>query len=276
MWKKIVTLLLVLIMIFSFIACAKEPSAQDIVDGVIESFNNIRTYQLDMNVAFDMTGEEEGEVFENIQAMKYNGTIDVENKQMRMEMTAERIPKTVQPEMLLDDEIYYIDGILYIMSKVPRYEPTATWIKQEVPEEWWEEFQQMGWGESQIKILESAQAEVISSERVEGIDCYVLEVTPDLAQLWRLSYLLHFDEAPDVTEAYLEEVFHNFSVKQWIAKDTFFLAKSEIDIAIEFPPEEAGLSTLDIAMVLLSYDYNQPVSIELPPEAEEAIEMPME
>jgi hypothetical protein len=31
-----------------------------------------------------------------------------------------------------------------------------------------------------------------------------------------------------------------------------------------------------ISMVLLFYNYNQPVSIVLPPEAEEAIEVPME
>ncbi len=143
-------------------------------------------------------------------------------------------------------------------------------MKEEAPEEWWEEFQQIGWGESQIELLEAAQVEVIGSERVGGIDCYVLEVTPDLEQLWQLSNHLHFDEAPDVTEEYLQEIFRSFSVKQWVAKDTYFLAKAEIDIAREFPPEEAGPSTLDIAVVLLCYNYNQPVTIVLPPEAVEA------
>ena len=158
-----------------------------------------------------------------------------------------------------------------MMSKVPGEEPT--WMKEEVPEEWWEESQQMGWGESQIEILEEAQVEVIGSERVDGIDCYVLEVIPDLEQLWQLSHYLHFDEAPDVTEEYLQEIFRSFSVKQWVAKDTYFLTKAEIYIAREFPPEKAGPSTVDIAMVLLSYNHNQSVSIELPPEAEEAIEV---
>jgi len=41
-----------------------------------------------------------------------------------------------------------------------------------------------------------------------------------------------------------------------------------------FPGEE-GVMTMDIVIDLLVYDYNQPVSIELPPEAEEAIEVPM-
>ena len=41
-------------------------------------------------------------------------------------------------------------------------------------------------------------------------------------------------------------------------------------------PEEEGRITMDIVMILLTNDYNQPVSIVLPPEAEEAIEVPME
>jgi len=95
MWKKILTMSLVLVMVLSFTACAAPaptqtptptpaltptptptptltptptptptPSAQEIVDGVIESLDNIKTYQLDMDVTIDMTGEDEGEAFE--------------------------------------------------------------------------------------------------------------------------------------------------------------------------------------------------------------------
>jgi len=266
MWKKILGISLVLVMVLSFAACAKEPSAQEIVDGVIESFDNIRTYQLDMDVTFDIAGEDEGEAFEFTQALGYIGAVDVENKQMRLEMTYRSIAET-QPEMEQVTEMYLIGNIQYQGEQT---EEGTEWKKYEVPAESWEEFQQIGWGESQIELLEAAQVEVISSERVDGIDCYVLEVTPDLEQLWQLSNHLHFDEAPDVTEEYLQEIFRSFSVKQWVAKDTYFLMKAEIDIAEEFPPDGAGPSTVDIAMVLLSYDYNQPVSIELPPEAVEA------
>ncbi len=272
MWKKILPTGLVLVMVLSFTACAGLPSAQEIVDGVIESFDNIKTYQLDMDVTFDMAGEDEGEAFEFTQALGYIGAVDVENKQMRLEMTYRSIAET-QPEMEQVTEMYLIGNIQYQMQQT---EEGPEWKKYEVPAETWEEFQQIGWGESQIELLEAAQVEVIGSERVGGIDCYVLEVTPDLEQLWQLSNHLHFDEARDVTEKYLQEVFRSFSVKQWVAKDTYFLMKAEIDIAEEFPPDGAGPSTVDIAMVLLSYNYNQPVSIVLPPEAEEAIEVPME
>jgi len=40
-------------------------------------------------------------------------------------------------------------------------------------------------------------------------------------------------------------------------------------------PEEEGKMTIDMFMTMLAYNYNQPVSIVLPPEAEDAEEFPM-
>jgi hypothetical protein len=86
---------------------------------------------------------------------------------------------------------------------------------------------------------------------------------------------------PEIDEEFLQEAFKNFSIKQWVAKDTYFLSKAEMYMAMELTPEalgypeEEGLMTMDMTMDLLAYDYNQPVSIELPPGAEEAVEVPM-
>jgi hypothetical protein len=188
MGKKILTMSLVLVMVLSFTARAKEieedvvlPSAQEIVGSAIKSFDNIRTYQLDMDVTFDMAGEDEGEAFEFTQALSYSGAVDVENRQMGLEMTYRSIAET-QSEMVRVTEMYFINSMLYTGEGALGEEPT--WMKVEVPEEWWEGFQQIGWVESQIEILEATQVEVIGNERVGGINCYILEVTPDLEQLW--------------------------------------------------------------------------------------------
>jgi glycine betaine/proline transport system substrate-binding protein len=89
------------------------------------------------------------------------------------------------------------------------------------------------------------------------------------------------DILPGIDEDFLEDVFQDFSVRQWIAKDTYFLIKAEMDMTLELTPaamgfpEEEGLVTMDIKMDMLAYDYNQPVSIELPQEAEEATREPL-
>jgi len=109
----------------------------------------------------------------------------------------------------------------------------------------------------------------------------VLELTPNLEQLWDTA--MQQTEVVDmgisaIAEEVLQEAFTSFSVKQWIAKDTYFLTKSEIIISMEITPElmdimgDDSLATMDITVTLLSYDHNQPISIVLPQEALEATE----
>ncbi len=153
-------------------------------------------------------------------------------------------------------------------------------MKEEVPAERWGYLKGISGLENYKELLETAQVKVIGSEKVKGVDCYVLQLTPDMVQLWQIvmrpagvgvGRIL-----PPVTE------FRSFSVKQWIAKDTYFLMRVEIDMAVESTPElmgypgEEGEMSIDITFSFLAYNYNQPVSIVLPPEAEEAIEVPSE
>jgi len=277
MWKKILTISLALTMVLSLVACVQLPPAQEIVDGVIESWADVKTYQFDMDMTMDMAAEAEGETFEMTMVTDSSGALDLENRRMMMDMTMSMAMPGLEMEMGM--EMYLIGDMMYMFMESPWVEPM--WAKLEMPEGTWEEWSQT---EAQVGLLEVAQVEVIGSERVRGIDCYVLEVTPDVEQLWQMVMQqaeLTGEEMPDVAEEFIQEIFRSFSVKQWVAKDTYFLTKAEIDMAVELTPEamgfpeEEGIMTMDIAISLLAYDYNQPVSIELPPEAEEAIDISM-
>jgi hypothetical protein len=265
---------LILFMILSSVACVQAPSAQEIIDRVIESLDEIRTYKFDMDMTMDMAGEAEGEAFEVTMVMESSGALDVENRQMSMDATQSML-MTGQPEMEMGMEMYIVGDMIYMLTEMTGME--ATWVKAEMPEGYWGKMSQI---ESQIELLEAAQVEVIGSEMVEGIDCYVLQLTPDLEQLWQF-YMQQAQVTGEVPEDSLQEMFRSFSVKQWVAKDTYFLAKAEIDMAMELTseamgfPEEQGSMIMDVGMSFSGYDYNQSVSIILPPEAEEAIEMPM-
>jgi hypothetical protein len=289
MWKKILAISLVLIMVLSFTACGEEtgeeeeeeeeaglPSAQEIVDAAVESWGDIRTYQFDMDMTMDMTGEAEGEAIELTMVMDSSGALDVEGRQMRMDMDMSMVaPEEDEMEMAM--KMYLIGDMVYMMMDIPGVGPT--WMKAEMPEGYWGQVSQV---ESQMELLEAAQAKVTGSEVVSGIDCYVLQLTPDMAQLWQIVMRQAelAGEAPEVTEEQIQEMFRSFSVKQWIAKNTYLLTRTEIDMVVEMTPEavgapeEEGEMAMDIRVVLLVHDYNQPVSIELPPEAEEAMEVP--
>ena len=289
MVKKIFTISLVLIIALSFVACtggdegeAGLPSAQEIIDGVIEAQDDIRTYQFDIDMTMDMAFEVEDEAFGQDMAMGFSGALDLENRQMIMDMTMST--EMFEEALEISAEMYIIGDMVYTMVEDP--ETGSKWEKSKMTPEFWEEVNQyINQVEPQMELLEVVQVEVIGSEKVGGVDCYVLQLTPDMEQLWQLA----MQQAgvtgelvlPDIGEEFLREAFKNFSVKQWVAKDTYFLTKVEMYMAMELTPEalgfpeEEGLMTMDITMNLLAYNYNQPVSIELPLEAEEALEVPI-
>lgn len=280
MWKKILPIGLVLVTLLSFTACGEElPSAQEIIDGAIESADDIKSHKFDMDMSLEAAGEEEDEAVEIALVMGFSGAMDIENKEMSadinisMEMTGED-----EMDMEMAMEMYLVDDVAYVMMDMPEQDPT--WMKEEEAGEDWEEVTEMLTPiESHLGLLETADVSVIGSEKVEGVDCYVLQLTPDMEQLWETA-MQQTEVAgmgmPAVAEEALQEALTNFSVKQWIAKDTYFLTKSEIDMSIEMIPElmdimgGEGMMTMDITVSFLSYDHNQPISIEVPPEALEA------
>jgi len=288
MWKKIITMSLVLVSVLSFVACTTSgseverglPPAQEIVNNVIESQDDIRTCQYDMEVNADMAGEVAGEVGEVTIVVDSSGTLDVENRQMRVDMTMSSVA-TGEDEMLMAIEMYLIGEMIYTGIDLP--EMGFAWMKSAMPKGFWEDAYQI---DPQIELLsEAMQVKVIGDEKIEGIDCYILEITPDMEQLWQIamqqSGVGEYKTLPEIGEGFIEDVFQDFSVKQWIAKDTYFLTKTEVAMLLELTPAaigfpgEEGIMTMDVTMNMLAYNYNQPVSIELPPEAEEAIDVQM-
>jgi hypothetical protein len=278
---KILIMSLVLVMVLPFTACGEgveSPSAQEIVDGATQALDDIRTYEFEMDTTLDMAGEVEGEAFEMTMGIVSSSALDLDNRQIELNM-AVNVALPEEDEIGMTVEAYLIDNIGYAMMDFPGTDPT--WEKEEVSEADWEEvIEVISLAESQVELLETAEVEVIGSEKVKGVDCYVLQVTPDMAQLWETvmqQATLGFGGEigwPALTEEILDKASYSFSVKQWIAKDTYFLTKVEIDMAIELTAEamgvEEGEASIDSAMTMLMYNYNQPVSIELPPEAEEA------
>jgi len=298
MGKKMMAISLLLVVFLSFTACgegAEEdaglPPAQEIVDGVIESFDNIRTYQWELVVIQYHTGEAEGEVLEQTVTIENRGTLDLEKLQMSAEVSM--VVNMVAPE---EDEIeqraetYIIDGMMYGKAEEPGIEEPM-WTKEELPAQAWEIMKGLSGLENYRELLKTAQVEVVGSEKVKGVDCYVLQLTPEVAQLLQTTgggFAGGVPGAPPIPEELLQEVFSDFTVKQWIAKDTYFLMKAEIDSVMqltsefwEYLGEEAEMGeeaqmSIDSTLSFLAYNYNQPVTIEVPQEALEEIEAPME
>ncbi len=83
------------------------------------------------------------------------------------------------------------------------------------------------------------------------------------------------DELGNITDEIEDTIeMMNMSLTEWIAKDTYFVMQAEatLDMAVTDPDtEEETAIAIDFNIRL--YDYNVPVTIVLPPEAEAAIDI---
>jgi len=301
--KKLIIMAITLIMVLSFTACNGEtaeeeeeeiigeelPSAQEIIDGVTEALASTRSYQFDMNMTVDTSGEAEGEAFNMSMDMDGTGAIDLDKKEMMMNMTMNMVVPG-EDEIDMDTAMYLIGDTIYMQMTNPLFGGPPMWMKFEVPEESWgdmsSQIDQLGLLSEMFEMGEMGEVKVTGSASVAGIDCYTVEIIPDIEQLWQLvmEQMQLSEQTTDIPEMTVEnfpDILKSYSIKHWVAKDTYHIAKMEMAMEMQMTPEDMGLPeeegavNMKMKMSMLIYDYNQPVNVILPPEAEDAVEVPM-
>jgi len=250
-------------------------TAEQIRDQTIAACDELDTCQFQMDMTMDMSVTAEEKITNFLMAVNADGAMDrpSENLYMDIYMTLE-IPGV--EHMQASIEAYIVEDWIYMGQEFPP-EP-AVWTKSPLTEDEWEK---QDIASQQLDLLLDFEAELLGTEAVDGTECYVLKLTPDMEELWALLQWAGAEGGlpPDLD---LEEVIADFSVMQWIAKDTYFIRKTTVNLLMVFTPESLGLTpepyssfvpTADMAITIIMHHINQPVTIELPPEAAEAEEM---
>ena len=105
---------------------------------------------------------------------------------------------------------------------------------------------------------------MLGMEKINGIESYFMKTTPDSEKLanWlsRWLFLISLGNVQAIKEELL-----SFSIKLWIARDSYLLTKTEFEIKNRNRDGDN-----DIKGQIDFYDYNQPVSIMIPQEAHDA------
>jgi hypothetical protein len=279
--KKILILALSLALILSFtlVGCGEGGLPQEEIDRIVANVTNAQfdTVKLDMDMSMTMKvvgGPETGEM-----TMVGDGTgvMDMANEEMQMAMNMTMdIPELGEQEM--GTEVYLVGEWMYTKVDIPVV--GEQWIKTQATEGMWEQQSQI---EQQIEFLKTAvEIDYLGSEAVNGTDCYVLEAVPSVEVLGELlSQQTSGMGGMDFGQFNLADLFKEISVKEWIAKDSYQVMKTEVVMVMEMLPADIGATeadfekmTMDMNMGMLFSDYNQPVSIDLPDEALDAEEMP--
>ncbi len=265
----------------------EQVNTAEIKEMILASVDQIDTYKFDIDMTQKMLIQNETTETEMTTVSTGEAAMDVTNKKMMMEMamTMETPDKPEMPEepMEMDMFIYLIDNAMYMKMDTGIPELPAQWTKMEMPEEYEKTWESQNQVDQQMELLNISAVELLEDETVNGVDCYVLKITPDkdkygelLSKQEGMSDLMQSLQQNDSFD--MGKMIKEMSMKQWIAKDTKFPMKTEMQIKMVISSEdmiipeaeEKFTMTSDQRTTIVFYDYNKPVAIELPKDAESA------
>ena len=250
-------------------------SPEEIAVNSFSALQKMTCLKFDMELSMSLTlpaGKETG-TMKMLQSA--TSAINIPDKQMDMVMDmVMEVPNQDRQDM--SAEIYSVDGWLYIRAEVPGI--SDQWTKMKLTDEQWARQSQLA---SMTDFLKAPTGlELIGSEKVGGVDCYVLSITPDVKSLatWMAGQMQSGQTGMDFSNTDFSKLLQSFMVKEWIAKDSYLLARQQIGLKLNLnSPEATGSATtqtnMDMNATLTYYDYGKPVVIQLPPEALEAKEI---
>lgn len=286
MIRKILLLSLALLLCFAFVGCAEKEETlsseqiDQIITEAVDALAEAETYKFDTDMSITMDvigGTEPGRM-----SMGADGTgaIDSVNREMQMAMNMTmNVPGQSEQEMGM--EIYIVGEWVYVKMSVPLM--GEQWMKTKLTPEMWEMQKQV---DQQIELLKTAtEVKLVGSELVDGTDCYVFDIIPDVEKLAEFLAQQQGMQGMDLEDIEnLEELFEktSMSIREWIAKDSSLLMRAQAHMLMEVTPEDVELTledfdrmTMDFSIDMTIRDYNQPITIELPPEALQAPEIPV-
>ena len=281
--------ILVIASVMTFSGCVDKVEKMDVAEikaEVLANAEKIDSYKFDMYVTMKMLLCNETNETEMTTVSMGSGVLDVATKQMKLNMTTSmETNETTEVPGQMEMEMYLINNTMYTKMNlgIPGLPPQ--WTKMEMPDGYEESWASQNQLEQQMELLEISDVELLADEELNGLDCYVLKIEPDMDKFWNSTLADVMDRstqglAPGIG---LQKILENISTKEWIAKDTMYPMKTQVAVRLVVSSDDLDIPgmdekftmTADEMVELLFYDYNQPVSIELPEAAEAAVELPV-
>jgi hypothetical protein len=244
---------------------------QQIVSNTINAMGKISTYKLDadLTMAFTYKNTEQPYTsnFTNKWEWQSQRQFNLANSQMKMSMNCgDGVSKFIWDN-------YVTDGWEYFKNILPQVMPIGsdTWFKIQLGPN-----NRFFSNEAQIAPLDelfktAAKITLIGSENLDGSDCYILQVAPSREGIsdWIISQQqpqgrtiipLRHGGLPPVND--YATGYQTSWIRVWVEKDNYLVKK--IEISVFFSLDINSIS--DFKGQMNFSDYNEPVSIEIPPD----------
>jgi len=256
---------------------------QSIVEKTLDASQEVKTCTFDMIMKMNM--EVASADSSKVMKIKLDGIFDVDNAAKKMKAVIYIIMEEIGVELKQATmELYVLDDKQYTKFNEPGV--PSYWQVEELSAGTWES---MHYWEHHVDLLQKSKIELLGTEKVNGIDCYAMKLSPDMVEFLKMMLAEQqlgqqfSEEELDIVTTMLSSFFVRFmdiSAKEWIDKDTYLPRKTEMNMDIHISPDEfielglivlAGYEfTLGTNINLVVESYNEPLSIVLPSEAQEA------
>lgn len=272
--KRILLLSLALVLSATpvvFAGCAEEMTQEEIdqlvANAIATEYDTVKFEVVTPMTLESVSGSTEGVMTLDSDSV---GEVDAVNEAVHMTMNV-TYAMVDEGEEDIAVEIYIADGWMYDLTDIAGV--GGEWLKAEVSGQTW---QQQSPVEQQMELLRTAVSiKALESQTVDGIPCYVLEIEPDMAAVGALlAQETSGIGIMDFGGMDLSDLCEELSVKQWLAQDSYRLMKAEMAMVLKIDTDDVTSEdsdfdsmTVEMTMALTFYDYDQPVSITVPPEA---------
>jgi hypothetical protein len=284
--KRTLLLTAVIIMAVSMVltGCAgKDLAAIDVLSKTMTAMSKVTSYSTAITANVDMSSNS---IAAQSLSIDITGSAvgDVLNKKSRTNMTMSMQIAGGTPQSGTAD-VYVIDGWVYTNDSLAG--EGGSWTKVKI------NTTMTGDQIAQLTELlkDSTTSTLDGSETVNGTDCYVLAINPDLAALWQWLSSQEGDlgSSLDLTQTDITKFIKDFGMKYWIAKSNFQIVKTEASMTmnmddssddgstttsatnIDTSGDSSGV-TMTMKMETTYSDYNKTVDIQLPAEAQNAVD----
>jgi hypothetical protein len=256
-----------------------EQELQGLLDDSLLVVENANSYEfsMDMDMDVEVTGGPDAGKMGLL--MRADGVYDMADEEMQMDLDMSiegDIEGLEGGSQTMSADVYMLDDWMYMKMKISGL--GEQWFKTPAAEDMMEAYD-LDIVNQQLAPLESmVEIGFVKYESVGGTQCYVLQIIPDVEGMKKWLEEQQMDVG--IEEYLMKDMFKELDYRVWIAKDTKQLRKLKLTMNMEMNAEQAGASeadfdkmTMDVNLEMEIKDYNKPVSIDLPDEAEDAEEM---
>ena len=253
---------------------------EQLMSGSIAAYEDASSYAftVDMDMSFEAIGGSSPGTMDI--TMRGEGEADIVGNTMYMdlEMSLEQDFPGMEGSQGMSAEIYMLTDWMYMNLEVTGL--GQQWVKTPVTDEVKDAYN-LNMVDQQLMPLESlGEVKLLRYESVDGSQCYVLDVLPnmDAMKAWFEEQELTSGTAD--WDVLVEDMFNELSYIVWIDTDTNLLKKMSMVMDVDLTAEQAGATEEDFDSLTLYAEvemtlgeYNEPVTIDLPDEAQDAIDM---